>query len=251
MKYKKTIILGAGILLSIVLGACNNKSDNNNQSQSISKITQSSHKKNKTSNNQQDSSDTNSSVNTNSQNNISSSSSVNNNDNQSSITNNANNQSSSINNSTNNDNNQNSLISNDKNTIPNTNKNTMQNTTLTVPQLGTLACLYNRPEWFNTYINNDLWCGTINANNQDNYANNLAGYHFVTAQGDPTSWLYYKQVGNNVILKYINASDVPVYKAPMVQQIVPMSTLINNYYHNSEQQKQVNNYANQLKPYNN
>lgn len=130
------------------------------------------------------------------------------------------------------------------------NHNQPQNINLTTQQLGTLTCLYNRPAWFNAYINNDLWYGSINSNNNHTYKNNMIGYHYITAKGDPTSWLYYKKVGNNVIIKYINPNVYPVSKAPMVQESIPINKLINEYYNTPNKKQQVNNYANQLQPYN-
>lgn len=68
---------------------------------------------------------------------------------------------------------------------------------LSTQQLGTLVALYQEPDWFKDGISDGMmW-----------YGNGSDGFSYVTANGDPTSWLYFKRNGNDVTIKYVDPKE--------------------------------------------
>ncbi|WP_373842820.1 DUF3642 domain-containing protein [Limosilactobacillus sp.] len=117
------------------------------------------------------------------------------------------------------------------------------NTNLSTQQLGTLVALYAMPDWFKSGIDDGLWYGT------DHNNDNRAGYSYVTANGDPTGWLYFKQNGNDVTIKYVHPEgDESVAETPTTTKHLTIDRLISDYYVNQSQKNEVNGCANKLKP---
>ena len=110
---------------------------------------------------------------------------------------------------------------------------------LSTQQLGTLVALYQEPDWFKDGISDGMmW-----------YGSNSNGFSYVTANGDPTSWLYFKQNGNDVTIKYVDPKEgQSVAEASTTTKHVTVSGLIRDYYTNQSQKDEVNGYANKLKP---
>lgn len=110
---------------------------------------------------------------------------------------------------------------------------------LSTQQLGTLVALYQEPDWFKGGISDGMmWYGT-----------NSNGFSYVTANGDPTSWIYFKRNGNDVTIKYVEPKDgQSVAEASTTTKHVTVSGLLRDYYTNQSQKNEVNGYANELKP---
>lgn len=110
---------------------------------------------------------------------------------------------------------------------------------LSTQQLGTLVALYQEPDWFKDGISDGMmW-----------YGSNSNGFSYVTANGDPTSWLYFKQNGNDVTIKYVDPKEgQSVAEASTTTKHVTVSGLLRDYYTNQSQKDEVNGYANKLKP---
>ena len=106
---------------------------------------------------------------------------------------------------------------------------------LSTQQLGTLVALYQEPDWFKDGISDGMmW-----------YGSNSNGFSYVTANGDPTSWLYFKQNGNDVTIKYVDPKEgQSVAEASTTTKHVTVSGLIRDYYTNQSQKDEVNGYAN-------
>ena len=110
---------------------------------------------------------------------------------------------------------------------------------LSTQQLGTLVALYQEPDWFKDGISDGMmW-----------YGSNSNGFSYVTANGDPTSWLYFKRNGNDVTIKYVDPKEgQSVAEASTTTKHVTVSGLLRDYYTNQSQKDEVNGYANKLKP---
>lgn len=75
------------------------------------------------------------------------------------------------------------------------------------------------------------------------------GYDYITANGDPTSYFWYKQNGNTVTIKYVDMTNSDsVAEAPIKTEKISLSRLKSDYYVNSSQKAEVNGYVNKLKP---
>ncbi|WP_267201014.1 Lreu_0056 family protein [Limosilactobacillus kribbianus] len=118
---------------------------------------------------------------------------------------------------------------------------------LTTQQLGTLVALYAHPDWFKAGVSDDeMW---YESNTNGDHYNGPDGYSYVTANGDPTSWLYFKRDGDNVTVKYVDPKgDESVAEASMTTKHITVSGLVRDYYTNQSQKDEVNGYANKLKP---
>ena len=134
----------------------------------------------------------------------------------------------------------------DKRNTSSSNSNSSNSSKLTTQQLGTLVAIYQNPDWFKEGIKDDtMYYGT----NDGSDSGDVSGYSYVTANGDPTSWIYFKQNGNDVTIKYVDVKDgETVAEASMATKHVTVSGLLRDYYTNQSQKDEINGYANQLKP---
>lgn len=116
---------------------------------------------------------------------------------------------------------------------------------LTTQQLGSLVAIYQEPDWFKEYIKSgDMYYGSTSGRSSE-----LDGYDFVTANGDPTSWIYFKQNGNDVTIKYVDPKEgESVAEASMTTKHITVSGLLRDYYTTQVQKDEINGYADQLKP---
>lgn len=122
---------------------------------------------------------------------------------------------------------------------------TVNQSNLSPQQLGTLVALYQDPDWFKNGISNGfMYYGTEDGSGKD-----IAGYNYVTANGDPTSFIYFKQNGDDVTIKQIvPKDDETVAEASFETKHITVSQLLSDYYVNQSQKDEVNGYADQLKP---
>lgn len=127
----------------------------------------------------------------------------------------------------------------------NNKQNKTENIKLTTPQLGTLVCLFKRPDWFKSYMTGDTQKDPIlfysDTPDKD-------GFNYITGNGDPTSFIYFKRDNNNVVIKFVDPDVTPICNAPMETETIQLQRLLNDYYKTPAQQQEVNNYANQLPP---
>ncbi len=122
---------------------------------------------------------------------------------------------------------------------------TASESNLSPQQLGTLVALYQDPDWFKSGISDGfMYYGT-----EDGSGKEVAGYNFVTENGDPTSYIYFKQNGDDVTIKQvIPEGDEIVAEASLHTKHITVSRLLSDYYVNQSQKDEVNGYADQLKP---
>lgn len=114
---------------------------------------------------------------------------------------------------------------------------------LTTQQLGTLVALLKNSDWFKDGVQNgEMYYGIHYGYGK------VADYQYVTTQGDPTSYIWFKRKGNDVTIKMIEPTEnQSVAGAPMTTTHTTVTNLINNYYTSEDQQDEVNTYADQLK----
>lgn len=118
-------------------------------------------------------------------------------------------------------------------------------TQLSSKQIGTLVVTYAWPETMKTGLahpDNGFFYGTVPAHNSD-WPSQVVGYQMITMLGDPTSYLYYKPEGDQVTYWM---TEIP--QQPLQEHHVKLQRLINDYYQTPQQQQEINNFANQLKP---
>lgn len=113
--------------------------------------------------------------------------------------------------------------------------------------VGVMAALLVDPDFFKDNVNDgSMYYG----NNGGDITKACDGYSFVTSDGDPTSYIYFKQNGNNVTIKQIDPEgDESVAEAGFKTRTVSLDRLKTDYYNNSSKQSEVNGYVNKLKPY--
>ena len=114
---------------------------------------------------------------------------------------------------------------------------------------GVMLMLLVEPDYLKQYIGNDYFCYSPAGENQliDGDAT-TADYSCLTANGDPTSFLYYKVDGNTVTYKMWMVSDSgSVADGHFETKTVSLSTLENDYYVTQSQKDEVNGYVSQLK----
>lgn len=130
---------------------------------------------------------------------------------------------------------------NDQSTTNNNSSNTDDKT------VGVMVALLKDPDWFKGGIKDgDMYYGSDGSA----ITKACSGYNFITANGDPTSFIYYKQNGDNVTIKQITPEgDQSVAEAGFKTETVSLDRLKTDYYNNSNKQSEVNGYVNELKPY--
>ena len=113
--------------------------------------------------------------------------------------------------------------------------------------VGVMAALLANPNWFKEGVNNGaMYYGTDDSNMGDD----VKGFSYVTGNGDPTSYLYFKQDGNMVTIKQWTSEGADSVADGHYKTInVHLSQLKKDYYVSSDQQAEVQGYVNKLKPY--
>lgn len=122
---------------------------------------------------------------------------------------------------------------------------------LSVQQLGTLICLLKDPDEFKGADNGQpggLYYGSVPQGSD--YGQQFWGMDFLTTNGDPTSCLYFKPNGPNVIIKYVDDDGTTggVANAPVKTESISIQRLVNDYYISQDQKNEVNGYANRIQP---
>nr|WP_278782037.1 hypothetical protein [Limosilactobacillus mucosae] len=111
---------------------------------------------------------------------------------------------------------------------------------------GVMLALLVEPDWFKEYIGNDFFCYSPAGENPINDA--VADYSYLTANGDPTSFLYYKVNGDTVTYKMWEVSDSEsVADGHFEIRTVSLSNLEKDYYVTQSQKDEVNGYVSQLR----
>lgn len=111
---------------------------------------------------------------------------------------------------------------------------------------GVMLALLVEPDWFKEYIGNDFFCYSPAGENPINDA--VADYSYLTANGDPTSFLYYKVDDDTVTYKMWEVSDSEnVADGHFETKTVSLSNLEKDYYVTQSQKDEVNSYVSQLR----
>ncbi|MEO5286889.1 Lreu_0056 family protein [Limosilactobacillus allomucosae] len=111
---------------------------------------------------------------------------------------------------------------------------------------GVMLALLVEPDWFKEYIGNDFFCYSPAGENPISDA--VADYSYLTANGDPTSFLYYKVDGDTVTYKMWEVSDSKsVADGHFETKTVSLSNLEKDYYVTQSQKDEVNSYVSQLR----
>lgn len=109
-----------------------------------------------------------------------------------------------------------------------------------------MLALLVEPDWFKEYIGNDFFYYSPAGENPISDA--VADYSYLTANGDPTSFLYYKVDGDTVTYKMWEVSDSEnVADGHFETKTVSLSNLEKDYYVTQSQKDEVNSYVSQLR----
>lgn len=128
------------------------------------------------------------------------------------------------------------------------NKQIANDPQVTPQQLGTMVAFLQFPDWFKSGIQDgSMYYGTNNPKMVVG-GNEVAGYDFISANGDPTSYIYYKKNGDTVTIKYVDPKGSEcVADAGFTTKTVSYHNLLQDYYQSQGQKDEVNNDASQLK----
>lgn len=128
------------------------------------------------------------------------------------------------------------------------NKQIANDPQVTPQQLGTMVAFLQFPDWFKSGIQDgSMYYGTNNPKMVVG-GNEVAGYDFISANGDPTSYIYYKKNGDTVTIKYVDPKGSEcVADAGFTTKTVSYHNLLQDYYQNQGQKDEVNSDASQLK----
>lgn len=111
---------------------------------------------------------------------------------------------------------------------------------------GVMLALLVEPDWFKEYIGNDFFCYSPAGENPINDA--VADYSYLTANGDPTSFLYYKVDGDTVTYKmWVSSDSDSVADGHFETKTVSLANLEKDYYVTQSQKDEVNGYVSQLR----
>lgn len=111
---------------------------------------------------------------------------------------------------------------------------------------GVMLALLVEPDWFKEYIGNDFFCYSPAGENPISDA--VADYSYLTANGDPTSFLYYKVNGDTVTYKmWIPSDSGTVADGHFETKTVSLSNLEKDYYVTQSQKDEVDGYVSQLR----
>lgn len=110
--------------------------------------------------------------------------------------------------------------------------------------IGVFVGLLKSGDWFKDNLKEgNMYYGT------DFDGGDVDGYDYITANGDPTSYFWFKQNGDTVTIKYVDASNSDsVADAPMKTEHISIDRLKSDYYVNSGQKSEVNGYVDAIKP---
>ena len=111
---------------------------------------------------------------------------------------------------------------------------------------GVMLALLVEPDWFKEYIGNDFFCYSPAGENPINDA--VADYSYLTANGNPTSFLYYKVDGDTVTYKmWVSSDSDSVADGHFETKTVSLANLEKDYYVTQSQKDEVNSYVSQLR----
>ena len=111
---------------------------------------------------------------------------------------------------------------------------------------GVMLALLVEPDWFKEYIGNNFFCYSPAGENPISDA--VADYSYLTANGDPTSFLYYKVNGDTVTYKmWIPSDSGTVADDHFETKTVSLSNLEKDYYVTQSQKDEVDGYVSQLR----
>ena len=112
--------------------------------------------------------------------------------------------------------------------------------------IGVLAMLYNRPDYLKRYINAKEYNGIYYGTREWDAKDSLNGYSFMTGEGDPTSYLYYKNENGIIKLQEWIPRD-SVADGYFKSSSISLKQLIIDYYSDQYKQNEVNGYVNKVK----
>ena len=129
-----------------------------------------------------------------------------------------------------------------------TNKQAANDPQVTPQQLGTMVAFLQNPDWFKEYLKDGtMYYGTNNPKMVVG-GDEVDGYDFVSANGDPTSYIYYKKDGDTVTIKDVEPHGSQcVADTGFTTRTVSYHNLLQDYYQSQGQKGEVNNDASQLK----
>lgn len=111
--------------------------------------------------------------------------------------------------------------------------------------VGVMVALLAQPDWFKDGIS-DMYYGVHGQDGVDDDSGDLDGYSYITANGDPTSYIHYKLNGDTVTYKQWIPGD-SVADGHMETKTISLARLEKDYYVSQSQKDEVDGYASQLK----
>lgn len=109
--------------------------------------------------------------------------------------------------------------------------------------VGVMVALLENPDWFKEYLSSGTMHYGSNYNSPE-----VQGFDYVTTNGDPLSYIFFKQEGDNVIIKqWTDEGADMVAHGHFETTTVSLDRLKQDYYVTDAQKAEVQGYVNELK----
>ena len=120
---------------------------------------------------------------------------------------------------------------------------TPKDTTLDDKTVGVMVALLENPDWFKEYLSSGTMHYGSNYNSPE-----VQGFDYLTTNGDQLSYIFFKQEGNNVIIKQWTDEGADIVAHGHYETTtVSLDRLKQDYYVTDAQKAEVQGYVNELK----
>lgn len=120
---------------------------------------------------------------------------------------------------------------------------TPKDTTVDNKTVGVMVALLENPDWFKEYLSSGTMHYGSNYNSPE-----VQGFNYLTTNGDQLSYIFFKQEGNNVIIKqWTDEGADMVAHGHYETTTVSLDRLKQDYYVTDAQKAEVQGYVNELK----
>ena len=120
---------------------------------------------------------------------------------------------------------------------------TPKDTALDNKTVGVMVALLENPDWFKEYLSSGTMHYGSNYNSPE-----VQGFNYLTTNGDQLSYIFFKQEGNNVIIKqWTDEGADMVAHGHFETTTVSLDRLKQDYYVTDAQKAEVQGYVNELK----
>ncbi|WP_251547678.1 Lreu_0056 family protein [Limosilactobacillus caecicola] len=112
--------------------------------------------------------------------------------------------------------------------------------------IGIMVGLLKDPDWMKKWLSSgEMYYGTEEPGSDKD----VGGYSYITANGDPESYIFYTSDGTNVTIKqWTSDAGESVAEGHYETSTISLKQLKTDYYNNSSKKSEVNGYVSELRP---